>query len=318
MTEEFKVTIGEEPINVSFTSGFPIGSVSSFTDLEDTPEDYVGDGSLLPRVKSTEDGLEFFQIGLGDISPNDHHLLNGLEDDDHDLYLRHDGDRLITGVLKPESNNTYDLGEEGTRQFKTVHAKGLKSSIDGVGGTARLDIGADHSSSVVNIYAANDGYIYLGAGKDIQLETATIRLIGHDKVELQSNLEPDTALSRNIGAEGSEILGVYANALVGPNDETLGIYGRGDFGKIEISASKGVYIYGGLDLGGGSLLDVGRIYGPSLDVDWSDGKNTPRIYSGDTEPSIPTDSWAYWYQDSTDQYWLVLNRGGDQRRVELK
>ena len=91
--------LGDEHYNIDMGDGFVISPEVRFLDLVDTPESYVGQARLIPRVTGTEKGLEFYQPGIGDLNPKEHHLLDGLTDDDHPLYLRHDGQRELTGDL---------------------------------------------------------------------------------------------------------------------------------------------------------------------------------------------------------------------------
>jgi len=79
--------------------GFVISPEVRFLDLVDTPESYVGQARLIPRVVGTENKLEFYQPGISDLDPKDHHLLGGLTDDGHALYLGHDGQPELTGDL---------------------------------------------------------------------------------------------------------------------------------------------------------------------------------------------------------------------------
>lgn len=125
-TRDIIVDIGDETYEIDLISSFPIQEYANFIDLNDTPGSYMGQAHLVPRVNNVEDGLEFHQLGIGDLDPKDHHLLNGLDDDDHSLYLRHDGVRELTGNLKPSASDTYDLGSP-TAEFNTVYANNLNS-----------------------------------------------------------------------------------------------------------------------------------------------------------------------------------------------
>ena len=106
--------LGDEYYNIDMGQGFPIAPEIEFLDLIDTPESYVGQARLIPRVAGTEDKLEFHQPGIGDLDPKDHHLLDGLTGDDHPLYLRHDGQRELTGDLIPSEDEDISLGREGS------------------------------------------------------------------------------------------------------------------------------------------------------------------------------------------------------------
>lgn len=59
-----------------------------------------------------------------------------------------------------------------------------------------------------------------------------------------------------------------------------------------------------------SLKNIGSL-------DWSSGESFPKIIESDTEPSLSSGAWSVWYDTSKDQMWLVVNKDGEQRKMEL-
>ncbi|MFW6142394.1 MAG: hypothetical protein ACOC53_07540 [Candidatus Saliniplasma sp.] len=51
--------LGDQHYNIDMGQGFPILHEIEFLDLIDTPESYVGQSRLIPRVTGTEDELGF-------------------------------------------------------------------------------------------------------------------------------------------------------------------------------------------------------------------------------------------------------------------
>ncbi len=135
--------LGDEPYNIDMGDGFVISPEVRFLDLVDTPESYVGQARLIPRVEGTEKRLEFYRHGIGDLNPKEHHLLDGLTDDDHPLYLRHDGQRELTGSLIPSSYGEISLGDMDNK-FSEVFTKKLDSHGSGLeittGGKLTADV----------------------------------------------------------------------------------------------------------------------------------------------------------------------------------
>jgi len=144
--------LGDEHYNIDMGDGFVISPEVRFLDLVDTPESYVGQARLIPRVEGTENGLEFYQPGIGDLRPKDHHLLDGLTDDDHPLYLRHDGQRELTGDLIPDVDGELSLGDMDNK-FSSVHTESINSHGSGL----ILTTGGKLTADVYDILMAPSG-----------------------------------------------------------------------------------------------------------------------------------------------------------------
>lgn len=53
-------------------------------------------------------------------------------------------------------------------------------------------------------------------------------------------------------------------------------------------------------------------------IDWSGATHSkPKIYSQSTEPNIANDSYAFWTDTDNGKYYLVLDIGGAQKKIEL-
>ncbi len=52
-------------------------------------------------------------------------------------------------------------------------------------------------------------------------------------------------------------------------------------------------------------------------LDWSSGPAKPKIYVSSSEPDLGNDSYAFWKDTVTSKYYLLLDVGGEQRKVEL-
>ena len=144
--------LGDEHYNIDMGEGFVISPEVRFLDLIDTPESYVGQARLIPRVAGTEDKLEFYQPGIGDLTPKDHHLLDGLTDDDHPLYLRHDGQRELTGDLIPGEDEDISLGREDS-MFSEVWTR----RIDTDGSGLVISTGGRLTAEIYDIMMAPSG-----------------------------------------------------------------------------------------------------------------------------------------------------------------
>ncbi|MFO7991501.1 MAG: hypothetical protein R6U61_04300 [Thermoplasmata archaeon] len=223
------IELGDEHYTIDMGQGFPIHHEIEFLDLIDTPESYVGQARLIPRVTGTEDGLEFYQPGIGDLDPKDHHLLDGLTDDDHPLYLRHDGQREITGNLIPDVDGAVSLGRVD-REFSEIWTERVTT--------------------------------------------------------YENTLIIDT--------DGDSRFPQY-HMEINP------------FGKLSIGACI-------------EPMEVNRdlVMGEQDKLDWSSGKGFPRIYEGSVLPSMEDGEWGIWHDTGTGQYWIVLRKGAETHRVELK
>jgi len=144
--------LGDEHYNIDMGQGFPIAPEIEFLDLIDTPESYVGQARLIPRVAGAENKLEFYQPGVGNLDPKDHHLLDGLTDDDHPLYLRHDGQRELTGDLIPGEDEDISLGREDS-MFSEVWTR----RIDTDGSGLVISTGGRLTAEIYDIMMAPSG-----------------------------------------------------------------------------------------------------------------------------------------------------------------
>jgi len=67
--------------------------------------------------------------------------------------------------------------------------------------------------------------------------------------------------------------------------------------------------------------DDALVVGGNADIDgvldWSDNAAKPKIYSQADEPDIANDSTAFWTDTDDSKYYLILDIGGTQKRVEL-
>ena len=184
--EEHVIIIDGEPIVVSFSVAMPIGVIDRFIDLDDTPEDYDGSAGLLPRVKPLEDGLEFVQLGINDLDPKSHGDLDDLEDDHHPLYLRHDGQREITGTLLPATDGTLALGRDD-RHFNVGYFRQIRNE------SGRLDIyqrqPATEGTALLDIWAgaADGGQLLLRARQGVG-GLGNIRLIPDTSVDVEGDM----------------------------------------------------------------------------------------------------------------------------------
>ena len=247
MNDCYRIRIGEEVVKVRFASTFPIGVLDQFINLDDVPDSYVGQGHLTVRVNDAEDGLEFHKIGLGDLEPKHHSLLDGLGEDDHLLYLRADGDREITGTLKPSTDGTLSFGADD-RHFNVGFFRQIRSNLE------RLDL-----------------YNVRGAG------------------------------------EGAGTLDLYANAVDGGQLLLRARSGSIADGDVRIiPGTSGI-----MSIEGDAVMQSGKIF------DWRNAVMKPKILVGGTQPSIPVNSEAYWYDNVNDQLWKVLNLNGVYKKVEL-
>lgn len=95
-----------------------------FIGLPDTPVTYSGYGGYFVTVNAAEDALEF-TTGSGVNSVLDHGLLQGLDDDDHPLYVPHDGTRgftaTVSGVYPTQSYHltTKEYVDDNVHQHRT-------------------------------------------------------------------------------------------------------------------------------------------------------------------------------------------------------
>jgi len=163
------------------------GGASKFKELTDVPNSYTGQSGKFPKVKATEDGLEF---GSGGGGVTDHGALTGLGDDDHTQYLLKSGGTMIgnlnigesvkingigglelavdgdnyfyitpTGIyslgIVPWTTNTYDLGSS-TYKWKNLHLQGnitIDGTVDGVDVSSHAgNADAHHASGNIKDY----------------------------------------------------------------------------------------------------------------------------------------------------------------------
>ncbi len=114
------------------------------------------------------------------------------------------------------------------------------------------------------------------------------------------------------------------------NDEAAGtqygVYmdldGSGENYSIWVEETSGIS-YFGPSVGIGTsqprdILDVaGNAYVSGV-LDHSTEPNKPKIFYQTTEPDIPDDSSAFWVNSTDDKYYLVLDYGGVQKKLELQ
>jgi hypothetical protein len=53
-----------------------------------------------------------------------------------------------------------------------------------------------------------------------------------------------------------------------------------------------------------------------VDLSWATSTK-PKIYYDTSEPDIPNDSFAFWIDGYTGQFWLIFDSSGSQKKVEL-
>lgn len=102
------VTVKEDETGLNFTDVGEI-KVDEFIELLDTPNDYSGHGEEVLMVNEDENAVIFNKLGLDDLNPKDHDLLDGLSDDDHLQYLNRNGVRSMEGDLDMGDNRITDL-----------------------------------------------------------------------------------------------------------------------------------------------------------------------------------------------------------------
>lgn len=124
----------------------------TFVNLIDTPGDYSGKGSLYPRVKVDESGLEFVE-GTG-AGVTDHGLLTGLGDNDHTQYLLKAGGTMV-GVLILAGAPTEDL-HASTKKYvdDNIGAGGAVTFLDLTDSPAAY---GGHANKMVTVKATEDG-----------------------------------------------------------------------------------------------------------------------------------------------------------------
>ena len=87
-------------------------------DFTDTPSSYEGAANQILKVKSTEDGIDFVDVGdLGDLTA---------------------GNIIITGSIVPDQDNTSSLGNE-SRKYTNVRSYNLFGNLRGHDGTLVFD-----------------------------------------------------------------------------------------------------------------------------------------------------------------------------------
>ena len=117
-----------------------------FTDLEDTPDSYEGQGGKYVRVKETEDGLEFTDVGN----------FSRIQVSDVDVI---DPNRNLVGInsvaqnLDPDSDASRNLGS-ANRRYNEVHCVTLYT------GDIKLQYGWRLFEKEDGIYLEKDGKVY--------------------------------------------------------------------------------------------------------------------------------------------------------------
>ncbi len=52
-------------------------------------------------------------------------------------------------------------------------------------------------------------------------------------------------------------------------------------------------------------------------LDHSANPSLPKIYSQNNEPTMPNNSFAFWWETSHSRMWLIINRNGTQYKERL-
>ncbi|MHA1291080.1 MAG: hypothetical protein ACTSQJ_00260 [Promethearchaeota archaeon] len=72
---------------------------------------------------------------------------------------------------------------------------------------------------------------------------------------------------------------------------------------------------GNVQMNGSITVDTNATVSGTLD--WSANPCKPKIYSQSSEPDIPNDTMAFWWDTNLTQMWLIIDMGGTQYKVQL-
>jgi len=272
--------------------------------------------TFIAKIIIEEDGTNFDDVlipwmngGVGGATVTDHGNLSGLGDDDHLQYLLHDGSRAMSGNLDMGTNNITNVGNvDGVdvSDHSTRHEDGGADELNVGGLSGEL---ADPQTPKTHASTHYDG------GTD-ELDAAD--LAGASGTSGQYlKTDGSTATWADI-----EAVSDHGN-LTGLDDDDHTQYLLVD-GTRTMS--------GNLNMDGNNINSVGALTTNTITVnnsmsadsitanttlDWSAGEAFPNIIEQNSEPSLSSGAWGVWYDNDDDQMWLIINHGGDQRKVEI-
>ena len=145
MSNEIILTISEEPdINLTIDS-----SITTFSELTDTPANYTGQAGKTVVVNGTEDGVEFSSAGAGDMTKAvyDPTTVNG---DAFDM----------TNMVEGVTNKILTATDKSNLDLNTTHrsSDGKDHSDVVLNNTHRSSDGKDHSDVILNnTHRTSDG-----------------------------------------------------------------------------------------------------------------------------------------------------------------
>ncbi|MCL6500697.1 MAG: hypothetical protein K6T16_01535 [Candidatus Pacearchaeota archaeon] len=121
-----------------------------------------------------------------------------------------------------------------------------------------------------------------------------------------------------IGIRGEGFYGVYGNSSIDGGAGVVG-YSSSTIGGVGVLVSSwGDYSYGiySIAYGSGSCAGyfAGNVYvGGILDISTKPAK--PKIYDQTEIPSLPSDTFAFWYDPTLEEMYLIVNYQGSQYKI---
>jgi hypothetical protein len=234
---------------------------------------------------------------------------NSTADQDNAINIGIGGD-----VLAPYAINIGQNGYIGANA-EAAAAIGASNTILAPNGAAVGVYNYDYSGdSNTNIGAGNgtSGYYLTNIGRNNQWdsgsETEGAALIGDENTGANSSHQSTAIGTGNrLNGQAQVMLGFQCT---GSGDYTFNI-GKQVTNNTSNSVGLGI---GGIDV----LITAGAVSFQDSIIDWSGATHAkPKIYTQSTEPNIANDSYAFWKDSDDSKYYLILDIGGTQKKLEL-
>ncbi len=253
-------------------------SITINNDIEDL--DDLGDVSSVSYTDGDvlrADGTGYVTATLG------HDDLDTItEDDHHDAFeqLLDDSDNAVS----PDANNRIKIATDNTINATANANQITLSTTDEAGATTLAALtDTEDDAAVDDNLNYTSGYVLRADGTDAYVETE----LKHTDLESTSISRDDHTGPGNGLEWDNDNIGIETNG-VGTNeiDESISPTWTGTH----------------------TFTD---------EIDISDGDFLPPMYSQDSEPSIPNNSFAIWNNTDDNDYWVLVDIGGAHFKVEI-